>query len=219
MGDNGERGGRREEKGHVVRVRVPTLIIASFLALAAVGTAYLAGVMSGRQAQPAESPAPAAGQPFDASKKKDADSERNEPILSAEQLEFARVLRNEETGSLSKLKPDPEKNAAADKKAAQREPEAPPRPSLRQTLEAEKSGEIADYLFQAGAFRDEKTVDNLREKLEGHGLRTLMRKEGKVYLVLVRLRGTAGRAAELVGLLGELGLGEPVLRGRSPVKP
>lgn len=219
MGNNGERGGRRDEKSHVVRVRVQTLIIVSFLALAAVATAYLAGVMSGRQAYPAESLAPASAAPSAASVKKDADSELNEPILSAEQLKFARVLRNEETGSLSKLEPDPEKKAADDKKDASPAPEAPPPPSLRQSLEAEKSGETADYLFQVGAFRDEKTVDNLREKLEGHGLRTLMRKEGRVYLVLVRLRGTAARAAELVGLLGELGLGEPVLRGRSPVKP
>lgn len=219
MGDNGGRGGRRDEKSHVVRVRVQTLIIVSFLALAAVGTAYLAGVMSGRQAHPVDSFGPASELSSDASVKKDMDSERNEPILSAEQLEFARVLRNEETGSLSKLKPDPEKKTGEDKKAAPPEPEAQPRPSLRQTLEAEKSDEISDYLFQVGAFRDEKTVDNLREKLEGHGLRTLMRKEGKVFLVLVRLRGAAARAAELIGLLGELGLGEPVLRGRSPVKP
>lgn len=227
---------RRQEaqgrKNPVVRLRIPTLIMALFLACVAIATAYMAGVMSGRQAKPSSANRSEAAYSISTKTSAQVDKESGRPqesgkgeqILSAEELEFARVLRRDENAPLSRLKNAVEKKIDPEKKDSHpgdspSVTETPPRQSLQKSLEEEKGDEIADYIFQVGAFKDEKTVDSLREKLEGHGLRTMMRREGKLYLVLVRLRGTARRAAELVGLFNELGVGEPVLRSRSPARP
>lgn len=78
---------------------------------------------------------------------------------------------------------------------------------------------MQDYVFQVGAFRDEESVDNLRQRLEGRGLRTRMQREGKLYVVLVLLRGDAARAEEVVRIAEDLRLGAPMLRSRKPVQP
>ena len=72
-------------------------------------------------------------------------------------------------------------------------------------------------LHAVGAFRDEASVDDLRQRLEGRGLRTRMERSGKLYLVLVLLRGTDERAAEIPRIMEELRLGKPMLRSRKPV--
>lgn len=44
-----------------------------------------------------------------------------------------------------------------------------------------------DYVFQVAVFKDEDSVDSLRQRLEGRGLRTRMQRDGKLFLVLVLL--------------------------------
>ena len=63
----------------------------------------------------------------------------------------------------------------------------------------------------------ELLVDDLRQRLEGRGLRTRMERSGKLYLVLVLLRGTDERAVEIPRIMEELRLGTPMLRSRKPV--
>ncbi|WP_300909396.1 SPOR domain-containing protein, partial [uncultured Desulfovibrio sp.] len=75
------------------------------------------------------------------------------------------------------------------------------------------------YVFQVGAFKDEESVDSLRQRLEGRGLRTRMQRDGKLFLVLVLLRGDAARAAEVPRITEELRLGQPILRSRTPAMP
>ena len=76
-----------------------------------------------------------------------------------------------------------------------------------------------DYVFQVGAFKDEESADSLRQRLEGRGLRTRMQRDGKLFLVLVLLRGDASRAAEVPRITEELRLGQPILRSRKPAMP
>ncbi|MBD5538841.1 MAG: SPOR domain-containing protein, partial [Desulfovibrio sp.] len=76
-----------------------------------------------------------------------------------------------------------------------------------------------DYVFQMGAFRDEDSVDSLRQRLEGRGLRTRMQREGKLYVVLVLLRGDPARAEEVARIAEELRLGKPLLKSRKSVQP
>lgn len=219
-----ENGGNRQTKADSeshsgLRLRIPTLISACFLALVAISAAYVLGVMSGRQSLPStrENSLPVSeAQPSSSKTGKDLAPKPAEPILSARELEFARVLRREENGPLNKLKGNQEKGSEQ-KEAEPPAAESQPKASLQKSLETEQSAEISDFLFQVGSFKDEKTVDNLREKLEGHGLRTMMQRDGKLFLVLVRLRGSPARAAELVALFNELGLGEPILRSRTAV--
>lgn len=74
-----------------------------------------------------------------------------------------------------------------------------------------------DYIFQVAAFKDEDSVDALRQRLEGRGLRTRMQRDGKLFLVLVLLRGDAARAAEVPQIMEEMRLGQPMLRSRKAV--
>lgn len=76
-----------------------------------------------------------------------------------------------------------------------------------------------DYVFQVAAFKDEDSVDSLRQRLEGRGLRTRMQRDGKLFLVLVLLRGDAVRAAEVPQIMQELHLGQPIVRSRKPAMP
>lgn len=80
-------------------------------------------------------------------------------------------------------------------------------------------GPMSDYVFQVAALRDEKSADVLRQKLEGLALRTRLERSGRLFLVLVLLRGNEERVAELKASLKALRLGEPVLRARTPAQP
>ena len=79
-------------------------------------------------------------------------------------------------------------------------------------------GNMFDYVFQVGAFKDEESVDGLRQRLEGRGLRTRLQRSGKLLVILVLLRGNEARAAEVVHACESLNLGKPILRSKTPVK-
>lgn len=83
---------------------------------------------------------------------------------------------------------------------------------------APQASPIQDYIFQMGAFKDEESVDSLRQRLEGRGLRTRMQKDGKLFVVLVLLRGDNARAEEVLQIAEELRLGKPIIRSRKPVQ-
>lgn len=161
-------------------------------------------------------------------------------ILAPEELRFARALRNEEGA--------PEAPAAAQRVTPPGTAPGPQAPSIplpgqptppvqaaapgtvppstapalsgvSVTPQTAPAAPMHDYVFQMGAFRDEESVDNLRQRLEGRGLRTRMQREGKLYVVLVLLRGDAARAGEVVRIAEELRLGAPMVRSRRPVQP
>lgn len=168
-------------------------------------------------------------------------------ILAPEDLRFARALRNEdgapEPPALQRPAPAPLASAAqapvpAPQGAGQLPPQLPgqtgqtgqPLPGvaaqpggapqgLPTPQAAIQPGPMQDYVFQMGAFRDEDSVDSLRQRLEGRGLRTRMQREGKLYVVLVLLRGDAARAEEVTRIAEELRLGKPMLKSRKPVQP
>ena len=79
-------------------------------------------------------------------------------------------------------------------------------------------GNMFDYVFQVGAFKDEESVDSLRQRLEGRGLRTRLQRSGKLLVILVLLRGNEARAAEVAHACEGLNLGKPILRSKTPVK-
>lgn len=79
-------------------------------------------------------------------------------------------------------------------------------------------GNLFDYVFQVGAFKDEDSVDSLRQRLEGRGMRTRMERSGKLLLVFVLLRGNDARANEVIHACESLNLGKPLLRSKAAVK-
>lgn len=178
-----------------------------FLAVVAIILAYVAGVMSGRHFIISKQE-----QPKIQEKAPDADKKKGQ-ILKAEELEFARVLHGVQ-----------EKPALQEEKAVS----LPVKPeALKQENKTSISGsetdntasfsnesDIADYVFQMAAFKDEAASDGLRQKLEGYGFRTGLEKNGKMFIVLVRMRGNGQRAAELERVADDLRLGKPVMRLR-----
>ena len=239
--------GKEEAARPGIPLTLPSMLAVLFLALVAISSSYLVGVMFGRSQWESSTPmstdssdAPrnvrpdgetdtesaVAGTEAPEQEPGDADGEP-EGILSAEELRFSRVLRaapGETVELASPPLPPAVPPQPAQGQAAPGAPQTPPMPPGMQAAVPEGQqapppapATMHDYVFQVGAFRDEASVDDLRQWLEGRGLRTRMERSGKLYLVLVLLRGTDERAAEIPRIMEELRLGKPMLRSRKPV--
>ena len=206
-------------------LRPSSLLAACFLVVAAIALAYVGGVMSGRaywRGHPAQ-----VGVAGGALKKgvvvEPAEEDvPKQKILAAEELRFARVLRGESlppgmtdgpqartpaavamqpvgapaapaAGQRSPAPATPPTTGANAGQAAQPAPEN--HPVVLNSLQP--VGNMFDYVFQVGAFKDEESVDGLRQRLEGRGLRTRLQRSGKLLVILVLLRGNEARAAEV----------------------
>lgn len=203
------------------RLRPSSLLAACFLVVAAVVLAYLGGVMSGRS-HGGSAPASAVEDGQEAAAGKSGgrvhDEAPPQKILAPEELRFARVLRGEAPPSVPASPPPVPQSGPQSGSPAGQLPQNP-QPAAEQALAAPAAPAVQmyDYEFQVGAFRDEETVDALRQRLEGRGLRTRMQRSGKLYVVLVLLRGDEARAAEVVAIAESMGLGKPMQRGKKPV--
>lgn len=94
-------------------------------------------------------------------------------------------------------------------KAAQAAP-APQAPAAKERPAAQAREPKFDYVYQTAAFRGKEEGDALRARLEEKGLRTRLQKSGKVYLVLVLLRGSEREAENVRETLRRMGLGKPI---------
>ncbi|MBO4300577.1 MAG: SPOR domain-containing protein [Desulfovibrio sp.] len=160
---------------------------------------------------------------------KKSETEQDDKILAPEELRFARVLRNESVVADAPQKPQAQTQSVMAQSAATasdlsvnkvRTPAgagitASPPIDKQQVSDIQPA--MYDFVFQVGAFKDEDTVDAIRQRLEGRGLRTRMQRSGKLYVVLVLLRGDATRAGEVQRATESLGLGKPIQRSRKPV--
>ncbi|MDR2743920.1 MAG: hypothetical protein LBB66_01790 [Desulfovibrio sp.] len=197
-------------------LRFSSLVGACVLIVVAVALAYLAGVMHGRSSQERQ-PAHREGVNSDAASKQgpadDNPLKIQDKILSPEELRFASVLKN---------RPAP---------GRQQQPLTPAAPLAEQTADGSRNmpedrpvppapqEAMHDYVFQVAVLRDEDSADALRQRLEGHGLRTRMQRGGKNLTILVLLRGSEQRATEIPRIMEELRLGKPMLRSKKTVTP
>ncbi|MDY0258885.1 MAG: SPOR domain-containing protein [Desulfovibrio sp.] len=229
-------------------LRPSSLLAACFLVVAAVALAYVGGVMSGRaywRGHPAQVSVAGGALKKGVVVEPAEEDVPKQKILAAEELRFARVLRGESlppgmtdgpqarTPAAAAMQPvgAPTAQAAGQRsqvpapanaptaganagQAAQPVPEN--HPVVLNSLQP--VGNMFDYVFQVGAFKDEESVDSLRQRLEGRGLRTRLQRSGKLLVILVLLRGNEARAAEVVHACEGLNLGKPILRSKTPVK-
>ncbi|MBD5552806.1 MAG: hypothetical protein HDQ44_00560 [Desulfovibrio sp.] len=208
-----------------ISVSTTSVLTLVMLIIAAMTTAYIWGVMTGRAGSAAKPGPLASGQPALPA----APPDELGRILQAHELGFTRALRGQKPlapAAASEAVPEAPAETAARavaEPAAEQQPAAQaPAPANVQAEPAGaavESGVINDYLFQVAALRDEQACDNLRQKLEGYGLRTRMEHSGKVYIVLIAMRGNEDRVRELARIAAELRLGAPLLRSRKPVSP
>ncbi|MDR2820655.1 MAG: SPOR domain-containing protein [Desulfovibrio sp.] len=112
-------------------------------------------------------------------------------------------IRSPET---AEAKPPPGTRAASS---------APAQTTTDQTRK--QNAPLFDYLFQAAALKNKKDVDALRDSLEKRGIRSSRNKSGKVFLVMVHLRGSEADAANLREELQKMKLGAPILTSKKPV--
>lgn len=229
------------EKPYLI-LQFTTLLAAMFLVLMAIVLAYLGGVMVGRgywhdhPEMHGETVVPEGGERSAAKDETPVSAEdaSAQKILAPEELRFSRVLRNETSGpglamtpaALEKPvqgMPAAQSSAAARRTAAQddhggQERAAPAQSSAALTDTVNEVLPVMyDYVFQMAAFKDEESVDAVRQRLEGRGLRTRMQRSGKLYVVLVFLRGDESRATEVLRAAESLGLGKPIQRSRKQV--
>lgn len=194
---------RRRINISVSATSVLTLLV---LVIAAMTCAYIWGVIKGRSAGPPRHETAVAEQ-AQGKTPEDAD-----PILQAHELEFTQALRGEKPPRKEPI-PEPGQTPEPAQNPAQPAEAAPI------VMPPADPGAMFDYVFQVAALRDEQACDNLRQKLEGYGLRTRMERSGKVFIVLIALRGNAERVAEIAAIAADLRLGTPLLRSRKPVAP
>ena len=228
-------------------LRPTSLLAASFLVVAAIALAYVGGVMSGRaywRSHASQSVVVGGAQGKGVIVEPIDETAPKQRILAPEELRFARLLRGETlppgmTDGPQPLAPavgaqataQPGAKALAGQPAAQpgapvNTPATPAGQAAQVTQEnhpvvlnsLQPVGNMFDYVFQVGAFKDEESVDGLRQRLEGRGLRTRLQRSGKLLVILVLLRGNETRAAEVVHACESLNLGKPILRSKIPVK-
>ena len=74
-----------------------------------------------------------------------------------------------------------------------------------------------DYVFQTAAFRSKAEAEALRQQLEAAGMRARVQTGGKLWLVMVHLRGSQREANNIVEELRRMKLGTPLQRSKQAV--
>ncbi|MBQ7456179.1 MAG: hypothetical protein IJS54_01005 [Desulfovibrio sp.] len=195
-----------ETKEQVVTLKPSNLVVLCIVVLCAVALAYVGGVMSGRKS--AENEYYQSALKAEEPKEKEQEEPSESPgILSARELEFSRVLRNSNmlTEPKTQFKPVPQ-------------PELPKKETDAPAIILPKPSGLTDYVYQVAAVKGDDAADALRQRLEGRGLRTYMKRQGNLLLIQIKMRGNAAQTKELLKILESLHLGHPILISQKPAK-
>lgn len=244
-GGNSRKSEPINKRSYTLRLTISSIITAIIVLVISLGWSFVLGVMVGRGYNPEkkisqlanlfpkdESDAPA-------SMGRVGDDQPVDTVMRAEDLSYAASLKGKP--GQGKLAPPPPKAGTEPKpknmqnatavvtttvdaaslvsQPAMAQPPSAPRVEATPTPKA-PAAQNFDFTFQVATFKTTSSVDDLRAKLEGAGLRTRMETtKGKtvLYKVLVLYRGTADAAQALRQQLVDMGLGQPIQRGKSPV--
>ena len=216
MSSGNDSDARGSTGGSGLFLRPSSLIAACFLAVMAISLAYVAGVMSGRSYNARHAGA-GEGVADEHSPSALAAAAEKPQVLALEELNFSRALRNE--ASRAKPAPPVESTAVAAQQPSGGVHAGGPAAPADVPVPEPQPAILRDYVFQVAAFKDEERVDSLRQRLEGRGLRTRMQRSGKLYLVLVMLRGDNDRLTEVKRIFEEMGLNDPITQSVKAVSP
>jgi len=81
----------------------------------------------------------------------------------------------------------------------------------------EQAGQIFSYTFQLAAFKTQREAAKVQKTAVAKGLKAVIRKSGKAYLVTASLRGGPAEVAKLRGTLKSMKLGKPMQLSKTPV--
>ena len=201
------------------------LFVVSIVVTIAIALAYVGGVMSGRSSAENEYQQMLAKRNSnqEVAPKDLEQAESDIKALAPEELEFARVLRNEQRMAMrghGPLKAAEVLSQESPPLAVKTPPKTEQTSKETQPLEAimPKPKGLFDYVYQVAAVKGDDNADALRQRLEGRGLRTYLKRQGSLLLILVKLRGDAKLGSEVVQLLGQMHLGRPILISQKPVR-
>lgn len=243
-GGNNRKSDPMNKRSYTLRLTASSIITTVIVLVIGIGWSFVLGVMVGRGYNPEkkisqlanlfpkdESEAPA-------SMGRVGDDQPVDTVMRAEDLSYSASLKGKP--GQGKLAPPPPKHGTEPKPknmqnatavvattvdaaglVSQPTAQAPATARVENiTTPQAPAPQNFDFTFQVATFKDTNSVDNLRAKLEGAGLRTRMETtKGKtvLYKVLVLYRGTADAAQSLRQQLVDMGLGQPIQRGKSPV--
>lgn len=214
---NGLRGlfSRRESgdgrKPYAATFSAPMLAAAGVLLVCAVGWAFFMGLMVGRGQNPAAKINDLTGGLLE-SQARESEAETPEPAAILAENQESRpptgVERERPEGKALEAWPAAPK-AEARKPKPKREIESA-KPERRENAKAANQASY-DFVYQVAAVKSAKDAASLDKKLKGLGLRSEAKKSGKVYLLLVSLRGKDADALAMRDKLRSMKLGKPLL--------
>lgn len=246
-GGNSRKSEPLSKRSYTLRLTFSSIITAVIVLVIGIGWSFVLGVMVGRGYNPEKKISqlanlfPKEEDAGPAAMGRVGDEQPADTVMRAEDLSYAASLKGKP--GQGKLAPPPPKAGTEPKPknmqnataavaqvldpaslVSQAAPGQAPVPAATRNdaAQAQKPAnqQNFDFTFQVATFKDTGSVDNLRARLEGAGLRTRMEKTtGKtpLYKVMVLHRGSTDDAQALRQKLVDMGLGQPIQRGKSPV--
>lgn len=208
------------KRSYTLRLTFSALITAVIVLIIAVGWSFVLGVMVGRGYNPEKKvPQLATLLPSEQTPKTArehvGDALPKAEVMKPEDLSYANTLRAKPGQTSVPVKPKNMQNATAPVSTPP-VATAPAHTPADPAAPAQPKEPLFDAVYQVATFKDADSVDRLRSRLEGKGLRTRMDKDGKLLKVMVLVRGTNIRLEEVQQLMVEMNLGKPIQRSKTP---
>lgn len=204
----------RPEAGSRFALSWPLLVALTLVLVCAVAWAFFMGYMVGKGENPNDSISAFTGIGEDKGEIGSAGIAENGEAL---QGEAELKVENTPGGNMSAaLAPA---SANLDEKKPRVAQASPPKPAAKPAprLPRANPGQKYNYTFQVAAVRNNAEAEKLRKDLTAKKLRASFHKSGKVYLVMVNLRGDLNDIDNMQDKLKSLGLGKPLQVGRKPL--
>lgn len=228
------------KRSYTLRLTFSSLITAGIVLFIGFGWTFVMGVMVGRGYNPENKMPqlaqfmPAEGQATQGGREKLEDSLPKAEVMRPEELRYATTLRGKAGQNATVPVQRSMQNATAplaspapvapSPAGAVAQPGTPPAITAAPQASAPPAQPkpavepMFDFVFQVATFKDTDSVDRLRARLEGAGLRSRMDKDGKLLKVMVLLRGTNDAGQNVRQQMMDMGLGQPLQRSKTPVR-
>lgn len=227
------------KRSYTLRLTFSSIVTAGIVLIIGISWAFVLGVMVGRGYNPEKKVPqlatllPAEQESTKAAREKLGDTLPKAEVMKPEDLRYASSLKGKPGQPPAEIKPKNMQNATVPVVAPpptsipSTAPGHAPQPTegiveqARPRSEAPRESPkdiLFDYVFQVATFKDAESVDKLRARLEGKGLRTRMDKDGKLLKIMVLLRGSQESAQNIQQQMVDMGLGQPIQRSRTPVR-
>lgn len=211
-----------QKNAPLVIITPPRLLATGLIVLCAVAWAFFMGFMVGRGQSPAQEIHAMTGmlEPVQ-DKATQQQAETASPDVSTSVIEDNSSVgpsRPAETSASPTVTPSAIASTpqTAPPKLAQTRPTSQKPVIQKQTAQKQKELQF-DYVFQVSAVKNQKDAAKLVKQLSIKGIKASITKSGKVYLVIVSLRGGATEVDKLNSTFAAMKLGKPLRLSKKPV--